>query len=86
MDCVEIGFKLGTEKFGENVIRRTGLLFRAVYLIAGLIGLGFSWETRPLHNLEWHDIGGRDRNRTDVHGFAIRCIATLPLGRSIAYC
>ena len=29
LDCVEIGFKLGTEKFGENVIRRTGLLFRA---------------------------------------------------------
>ena len=28
------------------------------------------------------EIGGRDRNRTDVHGFAIRCITTLPLGQT----
>lgn len=25
------------------------------------------------------DAGGASRNRTDVHGFAIRCITTLPL-------
>src|SRR6266404_2855903 len=25
--------------------------------------------------------GGPSRNRTDVHGFAVRCIATLPSGR-----
>jgi hypothetical protein len=25
-------------------------------------------------------IGGRKRNRTAVHGFAVRCIATLPSG------
>ncbi|CFP67296.1 Uncharacterised protein [Bordetella pertussis] len=25
--------------------------------------------------------GGASRNRTDVHGFAIRCITTLPLRR-----
>ena len=26
--------------------------------------------------------GGRARNRTEVHGFAIRCITTLPLGQT----
>ena len=26
--------------------------------------------------------GGRARNRTEVHGFAIRCITTLPLGQA----
>jgi hypothetical protein len=26
-------------------------------------------------------VGGRKRNRTAVHGFAVRCIATLPSGR-----
>ena len=27
-------------------------------------------------------IGGRDRNRTDIEGFAVLCITTLPLGLS----
>ena len=26
--------------------------------------------------------GGRDRNRTDIEGFAVLCITTLPLGLS----
>ena len=38
-------------------------------------------------NVDEREIGGTDRSRTGVHGFAIRCIATLPprLGRKSAY-
>ena len=32
------------------------------------------------------DSGGPDRNRTDVRGFAVPCIATLPPGPSGTFC
>ncbi len=37
-------------------------------------------ETRRLE-----ENGGRARSRTEVHGFAVRCIATLPPGRGAGY-
>ncbi len=37
-------------------------------------------NTKIDHRLNCLGDGGRDRNRTDVRGFAVLCMTTLPLG------
>lgn len=37
-----------------------------------------------LDRVEDEEVGGPDRNRTDVRGFAVRCIATLPPGLGVS--
>src|SRR3712207_4998649 len=41
--------------------------------------LGSAWRQ---HNSERLEVGGLARNRTGVHGFAVRCVTTPPRGHS----